>query len=399
MASYLKKEISEWNTSDLCNWLLANKFRGISELCQKYSLSGYDLFYITDDILKNELGLKSFHERNVALKLFTKLTYEHLRLNVINSNGDNVVLTLDNNQDTQLGELADYIGNMFNINPKDILFKDSSKQEVLSPSVKIVKLLILYPKIYKTLNVSNMKDYHQAEEEVMESGNFQENNDNLKMNKNYKKGQEIYAGSMGTDMAGSGDMEFQEMDNTKNLANNNNYNGNNNNYRKNKIRENVKRNNLTQDNNEYMNYKYNNNMEKMNKNSKINNKRQPLENNDNYLFYNSGENNFEENENENDMNRMNINQKNNNEDYNEMYQNNRGKNYKEKQYNMEQNERQRQNYQYQGQGMNDKNINYNEESNFGLMSSGNDEEMKFKPSYQIKNVEYNEGKQNYENNN
>ena len=52
MASYLKKEISEWNTSDLCNWLLANKFRGISELCQKYSLSGYDLFYITDDILK-----------------------------------------------------------------------------------------------------------------------------------------------------------------------------------------------------------------------------------------------------------------------------------------------------------------------------------------------------------
>ena len=82
-----------------------------------------------------------------------------------------------------------------------------------------------------------------------------------------------------------------------------------------------------------------------------------------------------------------------------MYQNNRGKSYKEKQYNMEQNERQRQNYQYQGQGMNDKNINYNEESNFGLMSSGNDEEMKFKPSYQIKNVEYNEGKQNYENNN
>ena len=153
MASYLKKEISEWNTTDLCNWLLANKFRGISELCQKYSLSGYDLFFINDDILKNELGLKSFHERNVALKLFTKLTCEHLRLNVINSNGDNVILTLDNNHETQLGEITEYIGNMFNINPKDILFKDSSKQEVLSPTVKIVRMLILYPKIYKTLNV------------------------------------------------------------------------------------------------------------------------------------------------------------------------------------------------------------------------------------------------------
>ena len=393
MASYLNKEISEWNTTDLCNWLLANKFRGISELCQKYSLSGYDLFFINDDILKNELGLKSFHERNVALKLFTKLTYEHLRLNVINSNGDNVILTLDNNQETQLGELADYIGNMFNINPKDILFKDNTKQEVLSPSVKIVKLLILYPKIYKVINVSNMKDYHQADEEMMESGDFQDNNNNnnnMKMNKNYKKGQGIYTGSMGSDMAGSGEMDFQELGNNKKYNNNNynmqNNNGNNNNYRKNKMRENEQRNNIRQENDEFMNYKYNN-MEKMNKNNKI--KRQQKENNENYYYDEE-----QGNENENDMNRIN---KNANVDYNEEYQNNnRGKGQMGKQYNMEQNERQRQNFQYQG--LNDKNRNYNEESNFGLMSSGNDDEMKFKPSYQLKDVEYDEGKQNYENN-
>ncbi len=387
MASYLNKEISEWNTTDLCNWLLANKFRGISELCQKYSLSGYDLFFINDDILKNELGLKSFHERNVALKLFTKLTYEHLRLNVINSNGDNVILTLDNDQETKLGELADYIGNMFNINPKDILFKDSSKQEVLSPSVKIVKLLILYPKIYKVLNVSNMKDYHQADEEMMESGDFQENNNNMKMNKNYKKGQEMYTGSMGSDMAGSGDMNFQDVGNNKKYNNYKmqNNNGNNNNFRKNKMRENEQRNNLRQENDEFMNYKYNN-MEKINKN-KLNMKRQK---DDNDYYYNE-----QMNENENDMNRMN---KKANNDYDEEYQNNRGKNQMGKQYNnMEQNERQRQNFQYQG--LNDKNMNFNEESNFGLMSSGNDDEMKFKPSYQLKNVEYDDdGKQNYENN-
>jgi len=239
MASYLKKEISEWNTTDLCNWLLANKFRGISELCQKYSLSGYDLFYINDDILKNELGLKSFHERNVALKLFTKLAYEHLRLNVINSNGDNVILTLDNNHETQLGEIADYIGNMFNINPKDILFKDSTKQEVLSPTVKIVRMLILYPKIYKTLNVSNMKDYHQAEEDMMESGDYQEENNNnnntkIKMDKNYKKEQQdFYSGSMDSDMLASGGMDLQNVGNTKKLYNNNyNYNMQNNNNNK-----------------------------------------------------------------------------------------------------------------------------------------------------------------------
>ena len=392
MASYLNKETSEWNTTDLCNWLLANKFRGISELCQKYSLSGYDLFFINDDILKNELGLKSFHERNVALKLFTKLTYEHLRLNVINSNGDNVILTLDNNQETQLGELADYIGNMFNINPKDILFKDNTKQEVLSPSVKIVKLLILYPKIYKVINVSNMKDYHQADEEMMESGDFQDNNNNnMKMNKNYKKGQGMYTGSMGSDMAGSGEMDFQELGNNKKYNNNNyniqNNNGNNNN-RKNKMRENEQRGNMRQENEEFMNYKYNNNLVKMNQNNlKI--KRQQKENNENYYYDEE-----QGNENENDMNRMN---KNANVEYNEEYQNNnRGKGQMGKQYNMEQNERPRQNYQYQG--LKDKNVNYNEESNFGLMSSGNDDEMKFKPSYQLKNMEYDEGKQNYENN-
>ena len=176
MATYLKKEISEWNTTDLSNWLVDNKYPGISELCQNNSLSGYDLFFINDDILKNELGLSSFHERKVTLKLINKLIYEHLKLNVINSNGDNVILTLDNNQDTSLGELSEYIGGMFNINPKDILYKDNSKTEVLSPTLKIVKLLILYPRLYKTLNVFNMKDYHQSGDN--------ENNENLESKNN-----------------------------------------------------------------------------------------------------------------------------------------------------------------------------------------------------------------------
>ena len=187
MTTYLKREISEWNTSDLSRWLIDNKYPGISELCQNNSLSGYDLFYITDDILKNELGLNSFHERKVTMKLIKKLIYEHLKLNIINSNGDNVILTLDNNPDTSLGELSEYIGGMFNINPKDILYKDTSKTEVLSPSVKIVELLILYPRLYKTLNVFNMKDYLQSSDndnnnEINE--NIESKNDEYNMNNN-----------------------------------------------------------------------------------------------------------------------------------------------------------------------------------------------------------------------
>ena len=182
MASYTDKEISEWNPNDLSNWLLDNRYRGISELCQKFSLSGYDLFFITDDILKNELGLSSFHERAVTLKLINKLTSEHLRLNIINSNGDNVILTLDNNHNTSLGELSEYLGNMFNIEPNFILYKDNTKQEVLSPTLKIINLMILYPRIYKTLNISNMKDYHQPDEKVISN----ENNDNNE-NTNYQR--------------------------------------------------------------------------------------------------------------------------------------------------------------------------------------------------------------------
>ena len=196
MASYLKKEISEWNANDLSKWLLDNKYPGISELCINNSISGYDLFYITDDILKNELGLNSFHERKITMKLIKKLVYEHLKLNIINSNGDNVILTLDNNPNTSLNELNEYIGSMFNINPKDILYKDSTKTEVLSPSVKIVELLILYPRLYKTINIFNMKDYRQAsienepndnlESKENESNIINNNNKNIKMNFDYK---------------------------------------------------------------------------------------------------------------------------------------------------------------------------------------------------------------------
>ena len=224
MSSYLKREISEWNTTDLSNWLIDNKYPGISELCQNNSLSGYDLFYITDDTLKNELGLNSFHERKVTMKLIKKLIYEHLKLNIINSNGDNVVLTLDNNPNTSLGELSEYIGNMFNINPKDILYKDTTKTEVLSPSIKIVELLILYPRLYKTLNVFNMKDYYQTNE----NENNYEINENMESKENTYNNMKINNNSIREGRNSVNDSEYQKSNikmnfNYKNELNENKY--------------------------------------------------------------------------------------------------------------------------------------------------------------------------------
>ena len=241
-SSYTDKEISEWNSADLTNWLIDNKYRGISELCQKYSLSGYDLFFITDEILKNELGLTSFHERIVTEKLIYKLTSEHLKLNIINSNGDNVILTLDNNQNMTLGDISQYIGNMFDIEPNYILYKDYTKQEVLSPSLKIIQLMILYPRIYKTLNISNMKDYHQIDDKTTNIENNEginslsktgetisnlgdKNEDNLKINNNKFKNK--------NNIALNNNITYSFGDNSRDLNSNsisNNYNLNNNKY-------------------------------------------------------------------------------------------------------------------------------------------------------------------------
>jgi len=227
MASYLKKEISEWNTKDLTSWLTDNKYPGISELCQNNSLSGYDLFFINDDILKNELGLSSFHERKVTMKLINKLINEHLKLNIINSNGDNVVLTLDNNHDTSLGELSEYIGGMFNMDPKDILYKDFTKKEVLSPTLKIIKLIILYPKLYKTLNVFNMKDYHQMSDENMEQRNNDiMNNENIDQNNPSSENENENENE--NDNENENELEYQEMERSNNMNYNYKMNRNNN---------------------------------------------------------------------------------------------------------------------------------------------------------------------------
>ena len=342
MASYLKKEISEWTTSDLCGWLLDNKFRGISELFQKNSISGYDLFFINDDILKTELGLSSFHERKLAMKLITKLTNEHLKLNVINSNGDNVIITLDNNHETSLGELANYIGNMFNIDSNNILFKDSTKQEVLSPTIKIVKFLILYPKIYKTLNISNMKDYHQMDEELQGSavnntrfnsiGSLEQSMNDKEVNKNFEK---------------------------NNIRKNDIYN----------IEENQK-----------------NNFIENNYNFKYNSKNFNTHNNENNFLINSGASDLVKNDEMINLNNERLNVKTNNNTnvttaeapYNE----NRERIYKsEKRVYRATNEfNQKQIKQNMEENYNDMAYDDNELS----MSSGNEEEIKFKPSYQIK---------------
>ena len=76
MSTNISKEISEWSNSDLCSWLISRNFRGMAELCKSTGLNGYDLFFITGQILKEEFQIKKFHERQSFLRCVNQLISE-----------------------------------------------------------------------------------------------------------------------------------------------------------------------------------------------------------------------------------------------------------------------------------------------------------------------------------
>ena len=250
--SYINKEIPEWNSTDLSNWLLDNKFKKISELCKKNNINGYDLFFINEDILKNEFGINSFHERISTLKTLKKLIYAHLKLNIKNSqNGEETTLILDNNLNISLENISKSIGNIFNINPDDIIFKDYSKHQIISPTIKIVELMILFPKIYKCLNICNLKQEKSNQKENFLKKKTKNKNVNININNaKIKSSNNNYI-----------DNEFDFKENYNKLKND--FQNINNNYNIEIINKNIKK-----DNNKNINNVNNDNINQIN--SKIN---------------------------------------------------------------------------------------------------------------------------------
>ena len=181
LPSYLNKEIPEWNSTDLSNWLLDNKFKKISELCKKFNINGYDLFFINEEILKTEFGLNSFHERITTFKTLKKLIYNHLKLNIINSlNGDETTLLLDNNLNISLNDISKSVGHIFNINPDEIIYKDYSNHQIISPTIKIVELMLLFPKLYKSLNICDIKQEKNNNKDILSKIKKNKNNEKIK---------------------------------------------------------------------------------------------------------------------------------------------------------------------------------------------------------------------------
>lgn len=79
MSNFDSKEISEWSNNDLCSWLTSKSYRGIYDLTKSTNINGYDIFYINETILKEEFGIKKFHERQSFIRCIQQLIIEHCK--------------------------------------------------------------------------------------------------------------------------------------------------------------------------------------------------------------------------------------------------------------------------------------------------------------------------------
>jgi hypothetical protein len=61
-------DISEWKQSDVLNWLRDLNLSNLLSNFEENKINGYDLCMLTNAILKEELRINSFHDRNLILR-------------------------------------------------------------------------------------------------------------------------------------------------------------------------------------------------------------------------------------------------------------------------------------------------------------------------------------------
>ena len=190
MSFNIQKPLSLFSNSDLLNYLLSNNLQKFSSIVQKFSLNGYDLFYLNEKILKEDFHLTNFHDIHSILKQINILTESQLKI-LFYSNNKKILLKISKNFETQLGEIWPLISSIFNIDINNLILKDSNKKEFLSPTCNIVSMLIenpeKYSKIY-VLNISEEDDYNNNLNNVDNKNNqnvYNNNKNNYNNNNNY----------------------------------------------------------------------------------------------------------------------------------------------------------------------------------------------------------------------
>jgi hypothetical protein len=152
MSSYLPKDIYDWNTQDVLNWL---KNKNMSHYIQNFEINkitGYDLCFFTNEDLKSELKISNIHDRLSISKEIKKMLLESLKLTIIYDE-KKFQISLDFDLNFQLLQLIPYISVLTTKSEKIIIY--DKNMEILSPNMKIVDLIMINPIKYKTLTVSS----------------------------------------------------------------------------------------------------------------------------------------------------------------------------------------------------------------------------------------------------
>ena len=66
--SLFSSDMSKWNNDKVCEWLKEKKFLSYIDDFKSSKINGYDLCFLTNNDLQNELKISSFHDRNSILK-------------------------------------------------------------------------------------------------------------------------------------------------------------------------------------------------------------------------------------------------------------------------------------------------------------------------------------------
>ncbi len=178
--NYYQKEISEWENEELIQFLYTKNYNILLELCKKYNLNGYDLFFINDKILKEDFNIFNFHERNSILKLIKYIIHNQLKITFTsNKTGEKISIILTKNSQAQLKDFTLIISNIFKLNPNTLIFRDFKGKEILSPTNNILDLIIEFPFKYKEINVVNCNDLNEINNNYYNLNEINNNNNDF----------------------------------------------------------------------------------------------------------------------------------------------------------------------------------------------------------------------------
>ena len=62
------KELSTWSNEDVITWLKELNLHSCVDSFQNHCITGYDLCYLSNTELKEELRINRFHDRSVLLR-------------------------------------------------------------------------------------------------------------------------------------------------------------------------------------------------------------------------------------------------------------------------------------------------------------------------------------------